>query len=450
MKKINLLVIITLLAVIISCEPTIDDPMGTGSLGTLGTDNKSFVYVAIGNSITGGGMDGAVFPFSLTFTYPKLLAGQMGVGEFVQADIAEPGIGNRMYLYGFDATGNPIIEISKVMSAVNNASYAKPFNNLGVYAAIANDLIDTSDFATRAVAYGNPFYLAILRSQQLGKSMVEQAINLNPNLITIEIGSNDVLWYAIYGGTKSTTGMPDNPIPTPPAAMQMIYTAALTKLTQSLPNTKIVMFTIPDVMGTPYFNTIPWNALKVDAATAAALNAAYAQLGFHFSEGNNGFVAASPKSPGGMRQMTKNDYIVLDCPRDSLQPPPVGRGWGSMVPIPNQYVLDSLEVLVVKQAITDYNAIINTLSSISQNIYIFDFNKIMTDITTTGYKVPGSTTMTAKYISGEPFSLDGLHLTAKGQGMIVNELIKFLNAEFGSDLPQVSISTLPANTVYKK
>ena len=118
-----------------------------------------------------------------------------------------------------------------------------------------------------------------------------------------------------------------------------------------------------------------------------------------------------------------------------------------MKPIPNRYVLDSIEILVVKKAISDYNEKLVQLKSISQNIYIFDLSKVFTDIIAKGYKVPGSTTLTNRFISGEMFSLDGVHPTAKGYGVITNELIKYLNSTFNSDIPLVSIQNLPSNYV---
>ncbi len=440
MKKIVIFFLFVI--VLSSCDPTIDTPIGTGDLGSLGTDNKAFVYVAIGNSLTAGGNSGALFTETQKYSYPQLIARQIGVGEFVQPDISSPGIGDRIFLRGFNAAGLPILETMLVQSSVNNLTYPKPFNNLGVYAAIANDLIDTSDFTSRAAKYGNPYYQVVLRDQRFGKSMIDQAIALKPNLLTIELGINDAFWYAIYGGTKSTFGMPDNPVPTPPEAINAIFTAGLTKLTTALPNTKIVLFNYPNILGFPYFTTVPWNALVIDEKTAQLLNQAYSALGFKFAAGPNGFVAVSPKSPGGLRQLTANDCLLLGVPQDSLK-----AGWGSLKPIPNEFVLDSFEIMTTTKAINDYNIVINQLKNTFPNIYIFDFHSIFANGRNTIYRVPGSSALTSKFISGGLFSLDGVHPTPKGYGVIANEFIKFLNGTFNSDIPLVNISNLPSNSI---
>lgn len=441
MKKNLIGIFIAFLAFLaLSCDPVIDNPIGTRKLGTLASNANHLIYVAIGTSITAGGSDQAIHPLAQINSFPRLVANQINLQNFVQPQINEPGIGNRIYLRGFTSTGMPITEIKQVQGSVSNLNYPNPFNNLGIYAAVANDFIDTSDFVQRSIKYGNPFYQVVLRNPALGKSVVDQAIALNPNLITVELGVNDYLWYAIYGGTKSTFGMPDNPVPTPPQIYETIMTMGLTKLTTALPNAKIILFNLPDVLPTPFFNTVPWNALLIDQATADLLNQAYSALGFKFKAGANGFVAESPKSPFGLRQLTQNDYITLVIPQDSLK-----AGWGSRKPIPNAYVLDSFEVQVVKNAIAEYNNIINKLKNISNNIYIFDLNKIFSDIIQKGYPNPGMSTMSAKFISGQFFSLDGIHPTARGYGAAANELIKYLNSTFGCDIPLVNLSGLPPN-----
>ena len=434
-----------MLIALIACEPTITNPVGTRKLGSLGTDNSSFVYVSIGNSITAGMHSGAMFADASKYCFPKLLADQIGVANFVQPEYTGNGVGDRVELKGFNTAGRPILSTVTLTGSVGNAAtYPKPFNNLGVPGAVAYDLIDTSSFESRATSRDNPLYLGILRNAQFGKSMVDQAIALNPNLITIEIGNNDVLGYSTSGGTRSTNGTV-NPIPTPVENLQVIYTAALNKLTKALPNTKIIVFTNPNVLGVPYFNTIPWNALALDQANADMLNASpYSKLGFKFNPGPNGFIATSPKSPFGMRQLTANDYLLLTVPQDSLAPPAL---WGSKIPIPDRYVLDSLEAAVATKAVTDYNNMITGLKGISPNITIYDLNAVFQDVIKNGYKVPGGTALSNKFISGEMFSLDGVHPTSRGHGVLANELIKLINLTYGADIPLVNILNLPPNYV---
>lgn len=456
MKNIIRLSFTFLILVLISCEPNITDPKGTGNLGTLIPSGGKLVYVAIGNSLTSGYQNGAVFSEGQQYSFPMILAKQFGLKdtEFVQPNYPDPGMGDRMYFNGFTSTGSPIITKAMNLVAPSNIAYPKPFNNLGIPGAIAYDLIDESDFHSRTVSRDNPFYDAVLRSKSFGKTIVDQAIALNPNFITLWMGNNDVLGYAASGGTVSTTVNQGEAIPTPVTQMQQIYAGALQKLTLSLPNAKILLFNIPNVLGVPFFNVIPWNALVLtDDSQVAALNAAYAPLGFTFKKGQNGFVAASPKSPGKIRQLTNEDYILLTCPQDSLkaypEDPTKGR-WGSAKPIPNQYVLDKYEVAIVLQAISDYNNVLAAMpSTFGTNVKLMDMNDVFQNVLLSGFKVPGANTIYAKYISGEMISLDGIHPTSKGYGMVANEIIKFINANWGADIPQYPIQNLPGIIVKK-
>lgn len=447
MKYSRVLLILSLIGFIFSCEPQIDNPVGTGNLGDLVPTGEKIVYVAIGNSLTAGYQNGAVYAFGQEFSFPKLLAHQLGVEEFIQPQIPENGIGDKMTFGGFDAMGRPIINRSGLtISPVENANHPKPYHNLGVPGMVAYDLIDESDYLSRSLQRSNPFYASILRSQNLGSNILKQAIALNPNLITLWAGNNDVLGYATSGGTVSTTGMPNNPVPTPKEQMQQILGGALQSLTASLPKAKIIMFTIPDVVGTPYFNVVPWNALVLTKQEDVdKLNQAYAALGFKFQLGQNGFIAQSSSSPGGLRQLTKEDKITLAIPQDSL-----ASGWGSSKPIPNQFVLDVNEIQITKNAIADYNQIIKSMeSAFNGKVFVLDMNEIFARIIANGYKVPGSTTLTNSYISGEFFSLDGIHPSSRGYGIVTNEIIKFINNKFKADIPYVLIQNLPVTMVNK-
>ena len=445
MKKIQITLIALIIFALVACEPNISNPQGTKKLGTLSTkDNASLVYVAIGTSVSAGCQSYAVFGEASKYCFPNILATQMGV-PFVQPQYGDNGIdgGLRYMLKGFTSAGLPKIYIQQESGSILNSSYAKPYNNLAVWGAVAYDLIDTSDFALRGQARQNPYYVPVLRSKTYGSSMVAQAIAQQPDVITFEMGANDVLGYAKSGGTISTAKDANgNYIPTPVAAMQQIFGGALQALTTALPNTKIILFTVPNVLGVPFFRTVPWNALLINQGQADTLTMAYSQLGFKFHAGANGFVAQSPLSPYKMRQLDSTDYLLLTVPTDSL-----AAGWGSKKPIPNEYVLDKLEAAIVSKAVSDYNTMIRGLKAMSTNIYIFDLDQVLTNLITSNTAVPGSTPMNSKFISGEAFSMDGFHPTSRGQGVIANELIKFLNTTFGSDIPQVAISTLPANYI---
>ena len=59
-----------------------------------------------------------------------------------------------------------------------------------------------------------------------------------------------------------------------------------------------------------------------------------------------------------------------------------------------------------------------------------------------GIKIAGES-FNAGFITGGVFSLDGVHPSAKGQGIIANEFIKVMNDQFGANIAYVNIASLP-------
>jgi lysophospholipase L1-like esterase len=47
------------------------------------------------------------------------------------------------------------------------------------------------------------------------------------------------------------------------------------------------------------------------------------------------------------------------------------------------------------------------------------------------------------FVTGGVFSLDGIHLTPRGNALVANELIKVINAKYGSTLPAVNGNAYP-------
>ena len=48
------------------------------------------------------------------------------------------------------------------------------------------------------------------------------------------------------------------------------------------------------------------------------------------------------------------------------------------------------------------------------------------------------------FISGNLFSLDGVHLTPRGYAIVANEIIRNINAAYGSRVPTVDITEYDA------
>src|SRR5690606_26076264 len=102
----------------------------------------------------------------------------------------------------------------------------------------------------------------------------------NPTFFTNWIGINDVLSYATRGGVGISLGGNLDPTTyggsdiTDSNVFASVYLEITNRLTAN--GAKGVVATIPNVTSIPYFTTVPYNPVPMDAATAAVVNQGYA------------------------------------------------------------------------------------------------------------------------------------------------------------------------------
>lgn len=411
MKYFRLLAL-SVLATLISVSCSEDAPVGDPSLGTINPD----VYVAIGSSLTAGYQSGALFEEAQLYSFPNIIAKQIGTPEFVQPLIPYPGTGELMILR--QITPAPVITTGEAMvTAAKNASYPAPFHNLGVPGAVMADAIDESDIQQRAAQRGNPFYPIIMRDQEaFGKSLVAQAVNLQPTLITFWLGSNDAFGYAASGGTRGTdeTGK----LPTDPQNFEFYLATALDVIKANLPETEVLIGNIPDVTTSPLFNTVP-------RKIPSPLNPSQLLDVYYTTNDQKRAVVGA------------DDYILLTAQAELAQ----GVGIDPENPLPSQYVLDASEVRIVQDAVDAFNAAINRQAN-DHGYTVVDMHALMNQLSGGGISIVGET-YTSDYIAGGVFSLDGVHLMQRGNVLVANAFIETMNSAYGANIRQAATNDVP-------
>jgi hypothetical protein len=265
-------------------------------------------------------------------------------------------------------------------------------------------------------------------SEYASASMVSKAAAQNPTFFSLFIGSNDVLGYSLAGGASDAI--------TPSAGAPGVgFDASIDAIIATLTATgaKGVVADVPDVTSIPYFTTIPYNGLTLDATQAAQLTAAYTPLGIKFTAGNNAFIIQDASAPGGIRQIKSTELVLLTTPQDSLK----CGGWGSQKPLANQYVLTETEISAIQTAVTAYNNKLR-MTADAKGLAFVDVNGFLAQCKK-GIVYNGIS-FTATFVSGGAFSLDGVHLTPRGNAMLANEFIKAINLKYGSTVPQVDVT----------
>ncbi len=295
MKTINIQSIISIAlmtVMIVSCKQDMItlQPAPTTTPVTPSKGNADFTtYVAIGNSLTAGFQAGALFTAGQENSFPKMLSGQFalaGGGAFNQPDINSSygfytsgtnpiTVGTQtVYLGRLLLQGTPPAPSPAISNAASTPSPLNPafeyagdttkLNNFGVPGIVIASILysaDPGDWTQYGVSpLFNPFY-ARFASRQGTSTILGDAIRKQPTFFTFELGNNDVLGYALSGGDGSV------PI-TDQTTFGIAYNTAIGALLAKT-SAKGVVTTIPNVTTIPYFFTIPWNAVPLDAPTAA-------------------------------------------------------------------------------------------------------------------------------------------------------------------------------------
>ena len=498
MKKLPyLLPLVGLLFINCSKEEPIDTTNNnnnqtiTYSSGTADFTN----YVALGNSLTAGYSDGALFKDGQADSFSNILAGQFalaGGGDFNIPYMADnlggatlagtPILNNRMIL-SF-ATGSPAPLVLSGTPATEITNHLDgPFNNMGVPGAKSYHLLAPGYGNVQGVALGlaNPFFARFASSATT--TVIADAIAQQPSFYTLWIGNNDVLGYATAGG--AATNQKGNLDPSTYGGSDIsdpnVVAGAIQGMVQALNAVGAhgAIANVPDVTSAPFFTTVPHNPIPLDAATAAAVNQAYAAYngglqaayqalsGFpglftaeelaartiNFEAGLTNAVVIEDESLTDLgainpafaalpqyRQATAEDLLVLTSQNiigtlaDPSNPLSVN---GVAIPLADKWVLTPSEQEEISTAITAINTAIAGIAQ-ANGLALIDTNGFFTDAASNGVQLSDGSVVTATYGAGGLFSLDGIHPSPRGNAIVSNLFIKAINEKFGADLPEVN------------
>jgi hypothetical protein len=441
-------------------------------------------YVSLGNSLTAGFSDGALFKRGQEGSYTNLLAqqfAQVGGGEFKIPFCGDDNLGGlllggtpiqgtRLFFNGTapaNVPGTPVTEITNQLTG--------SFNNMGVPGAKSYHLAAPGYGNVAGVALGqaNPYFVRFASSPTT--SIIADAAAQNATFFSLWIGNNDVLGYATSGGAgvnqlgnvnPATYGANDI---TDPGVFANVYTGLVDAMTAN--GAKGVVANIPYVTTIPFFTTVPFNAIPLDAATATQLNAGYAAYNGGLAAAlNAGLISAEEKAKRTItfqagknavvmvdsyltslaalglpsyRQATSADLMVL--PSRSFIGTTVGGNPqqinGVSVPLADNWVLSKDEIAEIKVAVDAYNASIKSIAE-AKGLAFVDANAVMSQVFNGGIRY-GNYHLTASYVTGGAFSLDGVHPSARGYALIANKFAEAINAKYGSTFKPLDLAEYP-------
>ena len=474
-------------SLIVGCQPEFNEPVNEVGFYTSGEADFSN-YVAVGNSLTSGYADNALYLEGQLNSFPAMLSTKFalaGGGDFVQPLVNDNlgGLlangqqiqGNRLVLEVSASGQSPVpIEGTPTTDIANHLDGS--FNNMGIPGAKSFHLLANTYGNIANLPAANPYFIRIASSNEA--TVIGDAVAQNPTFFTLWIGNNDILGFATSGGVgvdqtgnlqPSTYGSSDI---TDPNVFANVYNELLKALTAN--GAKGAVANIPDVTSIPFFTTVPYNAIPLDQATAAALNQAYApyngglqlavsfgaitveeaaQRTITFTAGQNPVVlldedltdlSAINPALTNMRQATSEDLIplpvssVLGTLADPSNPSSV---IGVGVPLNDSQLLTASEIKLVVEAQTAYNTSIKALAD-QYDLAFVDIQGLMHTLAQGGVSFDGGT-ITNTFGTGGAFSLDGVHPTQRGYAVVANNFIKAINAKYVSDIPMVNPGNYP-------
>lgn len=493
MKYIKYIFLSALFIGFTSCED--DDSTNTTEelIPELSSGTADFSsYVALGNSLTAGFTDNALFIASQENSIPNILSQKFvlaGGGDFTQP-LMNDNYGGIAYggsrLPGFDPRlvfgGDGPVSLESIIGPVTvstdlTANPTGPFNNMGVPGAKSFHLLfdgygNPAGLQSDPVT-ANPYFIRMASSPSA--TILGDAMAQNPTFFTLWIGNNDVLGYATSGGDGSN---PITPVDGPPGVgFNQTYGALVSTLTAQ--GAKGVVANIPYVTDIPHFTTVPYNPIPLDAATAEAVNQAYADYNnglqlalsydliteeeanartINFTASENNPVVIEDESLTDLsglglpnyRQATSEDLLVLPASSfigtEAVPGNPLTVN-GVAVPLADKWVLIPSEQAEIKTAIDTFNATIEATAT-QAGLAFVDANALLNQLANGGVSSNGFT-LTSSLVFGGAFSLDGVHPTARGYALIANEFMKAIDATYGSNFEAsgnlVDIGNYPTN-----
>ncbi len=471
-------------------DDNITDPIPPPPALDAGTADFSN-YVAIGDSQTAGYTDGALFLAAQENSMPNILSNNMasvGGSAFTQP-LTDDNIGGLLFAgnvilsnrFFFDLTtftpailqGTPTTDVIPGLSG--------QFNNMGVPGAKSFHFLAPGYGNAAGVPLGlaNPYFARFASSP--ATTIFGDAMAQSPSFFTFWAGSLDVTSYALAGGDGVNQAGNFDPSTYGPSDITdpVVFGQAIGGMLAGLNSigAQGVVANIANPLLLPYFAVIPYNAVPLDAGTAALLNQGFAPYNggllqmeafglittaerilrtINFVEGQNAVTLVdeylTDLSGFGLpsyRQATEIDLLPLTA--QFIIGTTVGGNPlqinGVSVPLDDQWVLTPNEQTEVENATSAFNAIIEAAATQAGFAFV-DIENLMAQLARIG--VPsGDFRPTSEYALGGALSLDGVHTNARGNALIANEFLKAIDATYGSNFVEAEalndIGNYPTN-----
>jgi lysophospholipase L1-like esterase len=357
--------------------------------------------VFLGDSLTAGYQNGSLLDSQQPHGYANLIAQQANF-KLTLPLIAPPGLPSVLQLV---SVGPPAVIHQASGTSTGRDDLTVQPTDLAVPGHLLNDLINREPTATPTtnediitdLILGIP---GLVEGRDY--SQLQWAEYLQPTTLFVWIGSNDAL-------VADESGMPSSMTPVAQ------FTTEFTQLMQALQTktkANLIIGNVPDVTEVPYLT--PGSIVLAEFSKSSGIPAA--QLGAKVGIGATDLV-----NPNGITQI----QAILS-----------GKQSGTVT---DSGFLTPAEVATIQQTVQQYNMVIAQQVA-AAGATLVDINTELTKIKNNPPTINGTPTSFA--FLGGFFSLDGIHPTNTGYGLLANIFIDRMNAVIGTKIPDVNVATI--------
>jgi hypothetical protein len=257
-------------------------------------------------------------------------------------------------------------------------------------------------------------YFNLIARQQV--ALLVQAAGLAPTFVSFEYGFTEAA-AALTAGTGTAL---------PAASYGALLTGTLNGLQALMPTAGAVLCNVPDLTRTPFVNTFSPIALDTTGAPSPLIGS-----GGPLGPGDRVLLSAGTLLAGGTGFATNTRSYVSNV---------LGNG----SPLPDAVVLTLTERTALAATISGYNTAIATEAS-ARGFAVANLAAVFDAWATTGVEFQGNE-ITAAFVTGGAYSLDGIHPTDLGHGMLANAMIDAVNAHYGASVPPVNLASVATGT----
>ena len=111
--------------------------------------------------------------------------------------------------------------------------------------------------------------------------------------------------------------------------------------------------------------------------------------------------------------------------------------FGVTYPLQDKHILIPTEIQEIATATDAYNVTIQTAAT-TNGLAFVDAKALMIQLISGGISA-NNYTMTATYVTGGTFSLDGIHPSPRGYALIANKFLEAINTTYGSNFKGVNV-----------